>query len=101
MIVTGLVVNEKINIDRRYIKRVRAMLHDLTANGLNRATKNHFQTNSTHKNSDLHKLFIQRLRGSLAFIGQIRGTQDPAYRKYRHQLNSFLQKQSQEINPLT
>ena len=31
--VTGLVVNQKVNVDRRYIRNIRAVLHDLELNG--------------------------------------------------------------------
>ena len=40
--VTGIVVNEKLNVDRRYLKKVRAMLHSLQVNGLQKAGELHF-----------------------------------------------------------
>ena len=41
---TGLVVNEKVNVNRKLIRNVRAMIHDLKTNGINSAVQNHFQT---------------------------------------------------------
>ncbi|MCX7744823.1 MAG: reverse transcriptase family protein [Flavobacteriales bacterium] len=40
-IVTGMVVNEKLNVDRRYIRRIRAMLHDAEQNGIQMACWHH------------------------------------------------------------
>ncbi|MBX2931671.1 MAG: hypothetical protein KF781_06995 [Chitinophagaceae bacterium] len=40
--VTGLTVNKKVNIDRKLLKKIRAMLHDFTINGIDKATQKHF-----------------------------------------------------------
>lgn len=79
--VTGLVVNERVNIDRRYIKKARAMLHDLSKNGLESAALKHFGRQTT--NPALNTLFLNRLRASIAFIGQVRGAQDATYLKMK------------------
>ena len=42
MVVTGLKVNEKLNIDRSYKKQTRAMRHDLEKNGLEKAATTYF-----------------------------------------------------------
>ena len=41
--VTGLIVNEKVNIDRKLLKKIRAMLHALKTKGVNQAAYNHFK----------------------------------------------------------
>ena len=81
--VTGLTVNTKVNVDRRYLKRVRAMLHDSRMNGLEEATKRHFKLEGNPRSQQrLH--FVNRIEGSIAFIGQVRGKSDPVYQKMRH-----------------
>ena len=78
--VTGLVVNEKVNVNRKLIRNIRAMIHDLKTNGINSAAQNHFKTNMEVDVDITHK-FISRLFGFINFIGQVRGIQDGIYLK--------------------
>jgi RNA-directed DNA polymerase len=77
-IVTGLTVNEKVNVDRKLLKKIRAMLHDLTRNGIDSATKNHFNLKSAVETEHRAK-FIQRLQGYINFVGLVRGKNDALY----------------------
>ena len=74
--VTGLTVNEKVNVDRRLLKKIRAMCHDLSTNGLEAATRHHFQLRGSVTPKKL-ALFQRRLEGYLNFVGQVRGKDDP------------------------
>jgi len=78
-VVTGLTVNDQVNVDRRFLKKTRAMLHDLKCNGLDAAAQKHFASSTLH--SAQKHLFLSRLRGYIDFIGQIRGKQDATYLK--------------------
>ena len=78
--VTGLVVNEKVNVDRKLIRKIRAMIHDLNANGINAATKRHFGLQAKVRSRD-RELFRARLKGYIEFVGQVRGKDDPVYMK--------------------
>jgi RNA-directed DNA polymerase len=85
--VTGITVNSKVNVDRKLLKKTRAMLHDLTTNGLEVATQKHFKTvNNIPK---LKYKFLYRLDGYINFIGQIRGKEDPIYGKYKKALKAI------------
>jgi RNA-directed DNA polymerase len=77
--VTGLVVNDRVNVPRDLMKRVRAMLFDVGKNGVVIASFRHFREVSTER----EKLFLRRLWGYIQFIGQIRGAGDPKYRRFR------------------
>ena len=80
--VTGLTVNEKVNVDRKLLKKVRAMLHDLTTKGIDNATQRHF--NLKEEIETKHKAkFIHRLEGYINFIGQVRGKNDSLYSKQK------------------
>ena len=86
--VTGITVNEKVNVDRHFLKKTRAMLHDLQKNGPERAAQKHFEGSTL--NAQLKDLFLSRLRGYISFIGQVRGQQDTTFLKMKstfHQLN--------------
>ena len=77
--VTGLTVNEKVNINRKYIRKVRAILHSWETEGYENAAKKYFNK------YDRHRLNIPNLSNSIAgkieFIGSIRGKQDSIYIK--------------------
>ncbi len=78
--VTGLVVNEKVNVNRKLIRNVRAMIHDLKTNGIYSAAQNHFQTNKEVDEVMANK-FISRLYGFIHFVGQVKGKNDLIYLK--------------------
>lgn len=79
--VTGLTVNEKVNVDRKLLKKIRAMLHDLSTNGLDAATRRHFGLKTKVSTQD-RAHFINRLEGYINFVGQVRGKSDPVYEKF-------------------
>lgn len=89
--VTGLVVNEKVNIDRKTLKKIRAMLHHLKTQGIEAATKKHFNIENevTERQMDF---FINRLEGYINFVGQVRGKKDALYIKFKLSFQEFYQK---------
>jgi len=76
--VTGLVVNEKVNVDRVLMKKVRAMLHDLEQSGVDLAASRHHKFRTDYSASQTDS-FIRRLEGYINFIGQVRGKEDLVY----------------------
>lgn len=83
--VTGLTVNQKVNVDRTFLKKIRAMLHDLTTNGLEQATKRHLKSEvaTAHQATQ----FVHRLGGYISFVGQVRGKDDSLYINFKSTLN--------------
>lgn len=86
--VTGITVNQKVNVDRKLLKKIRAMLHDLSNNGLDVATKKHFNFTGAY-NLKYQQTFINRLEGYINFVGQVRGTTDPKYCLWKEQIEDF------------
>jgi len=86
--VTGLTVNEKVNVERKLLKKIRAMLHDMTKNGIETATRRHFHlkndTTPQHRGR-----FIYRLEGYINFVGQVRGKNDAGYLKMKQMFDDF------------
>lgn len=76
--VTGLTVNNKPNVSRKYIKKVRAMIHDWHTNGYVQAYIN----NSVIAEKQNKKVtqFAPALRGKIEFIGQVRSKDDCIYK---------------------
>ena len=85
--VTGVTVNKRLNVDRKFYKKVRAMLHDLKQNGIESATIKHFGL-ATKPNQAQCRFFIKRLEGYLSFIGQVRGADDPIYNRMKSSFNA-------------
>lgn len=85
--VTGLTVNEKANVDRKLLKKIRAMLHDFTVNGIDKATQKHFNLQGDIESKYKEK-FISRLEGYINFVGQVRGEEDSLYIKQKSALDA-------------
>ncbi len=77
-VVTGLTVNDKVNVNREFLKKTRAMLFDLRTNGLTTATSKHY-TLGKKPGKRLQNQFLAKLKGNIEFIGQIRGRDDRMY----------------------
>jgi RNA-directed DNA polymerase len=85
--VTGIKVNQKTNVDRRYIRNIRAILNDIKWNGLEKASLKHY------KLKEVDEMIVNRLllslRGKINFIGQVRGKSDLVYNKLRQELGQL------------
>jgi RNA-directed DNA polymerase len=86
--VTGLTVNEKVNVDRKLLKKIRAMLHDFKTNGLEPAVQRHFRTERVEPKHSAK--FIDRLGGYINFVGQVRGKSDVVYLTHKTAFNQLL-----------
>lgn len=61
-IVTGLIVNKKVNIKKDYIKRIRAMLHSWQKDGIAVATNKHFNFEFTFEEKNFKFNFIDKIK---------------------------------------
>lgn len=86
-VVTGLKVNEKVNINRKFIRTIRSMLFEWFSKGLEEASNNHFlkHTKQEQKYNDKIQSFQNILIGKISFLGMVKGKNDPNYIKFRHQ----------------
>lgn len=89
--VTGVVVNKRLNVDRKLLKKIRAMLFDLSTNGLAEACRHHFKLESPADKAHQQR-FLNRLRGYINFVGQVRGNTDIYYKKYLDAYRSIIPK---------
>lgn len=101
--VTGITVNQFPNLDRRFIRQIRAMLHAWEKFGLNKAETEFLKKYTLKKRERFEDLFIeddfleteknesyfkQVIRGKIEFLGMVRGKEDAIYQKY---LNQFFE----------
>ncbi|MCI4664083.1 MAG: reverse transcriptase domain-containing protein [Neomegalonema sp.] len=80
--VTGLTVNERPNVDRRRLSRIRAMIYAWGKFKLEGAAFAHFTKYSTKKPSNPAKYarqFRSKLYGELAYLKMVRGSEDPLF----------------------
>ncbi|SCZ51358.1 Trypsin-like peptidase domain-containing protein [Epibacterium ulvae] len=90
--VTGLIVNEKVNVKRKFVRDVRAMLHDWELNGFAAASVRHFN----EKRPDRGRLPEQEatnyewvVRGKIEFIRQVKGSTDQVFRRLAARFNAL------------
>jgi RNA-directed DNA polymerase len=92
-VVTGLVVNEKVNVSRRFIKNIRGAIHAYAKFGPEAAQKYFVekydkpQRRMTGKSPRL----LDVIRGKVEFVGMVRGIGDSVY--------EGLQRQYKELDP--
>lgn len=79
-IVTGIVVNEKLNVTRRFIREIRAMLYSWEKFGFADAEKN-WLTNCDFRNRPEWQAprFNWVLRGKVNHVGAVKGKSDATY----------------------
>lgn len=77
--VTGIIVNKKVNVDRTYIRNIRALLHHIKTEGLEKAAKKHYKVTSADQ--FLQQKLIFKVKGQIDFVGQVRGKEDEIYLK--------------------
>lgn len=86
-VVTGLIVNRKVNVSRTYIRNVRAMLHNWNQSGLAYASQR----------SGSPERFIRMLSGKLNFLKMVRGSAEPVYRNLNNRFETLIHSHSQYI----
>ena len=86
--VTGLIVNEKVNTYRRYVKQLRMWLYYIETYGYNKAEKIFRQDYIKEKGhvksfSNMYNV----LEGKLLYLKMVKGEQDPTYLKLQQRFD--------------
>lgn len=79
--VTGIKTNEKPNVDRKYIRTIRALLHQTRKMGLVESTTKFLRLNKVANAIEVDR-FLRVLQGRISYIGFVKGKDDSAYLKY-------------------
>lgn len=85
--VTGITVNEKVNINRKYIRKIRAILHNIETQGVITASVRYF--NLIEPDAIYASKLINSVRGKIEFIGFIRGRDDKIYTNFLNRILEF------------
>ncbi len=86
--VTGIIVNKKINVDRNYIRNIRAVLHHIKNEGIEEAAKKHYKVSLVDQ--FVQKKMLFKVMGQIDFVGQVRGKEDWIYLKLIDDFNSVV-----------
>lgn len=65
--ITGIIVNEKLSVERKLKKKLRAINHDILSNGLANATKRHFNLKD-NADEKIQKHFANKINGLNSFV---------------------------------
>lgn len=88
--VTGVVVNSKANIDRRYIRNIRGAINALQKYGPLAQTEFEHRISSDSPSTVALSAVIE---GRIAFVSMVRGKDDPLVQKLRGQLRAALRRE--------
>lgn len=90
MEVTGLSVNEKVNVRRAYVDEIRGILHSWEKFGLP-ATEAVFSTKTYKRqlHSGTRPTIQHVLRGKLLYLHMVKGLMDPVYNKLARKFNKL------------
>ena len=80
--VTGLKINEGLNVDRRFVRDVRSALYSVEKHGLAAAQKKYADKYGGTCSIDRY------LKGKIAWIGSVKGRSDPVYRALASRFNT-------------
>lgn len=80
--VTGLTVNLKPNVQRRYVRNLRAIFHSIRKHGINAAAENYVKIKNVSINDPAESL-KRYLKGKIEYLGQVKGKDDPVYIKFK------------------
>ncbi|GAB3638723.1 hypothetical protein GCM10027422_43130 [Hymenobacter arcticus] len=98
--VTGIVVNERPNVPREYVRQIRAMLHNWETKGYEAASttlRQHYPTSKAHARHQGKVPKLERvLAGKIAYLGMIRGKEDSVLVSISAKLTSLLVKLKEE-----
>ena len=92
--VTGVTVNDKLNVPKRFVNQIRAMLYIWKKHGLPAAQQT-WEEKNTHKNRGTGKdvpRFEQVVKGKIEYLGMIKGQDSQTYLRFLDQLGEMDQK---------
>ncbi len=99
--VTGLTVNERPNVKRRYVKQIRSMIYAWEKFGYEQASEESLaKYYSKHRASGENPEFKNVVRGKLLFLQMIKGPRDHVYVNLAKRFNALLPDEEKRLRYL-
>lgn len=103
-VVTGLTVNEFPNVSRKYVRQIRAMLHDWDVNGYEAAQEKHLlKREFIHRNPENPvPKFKEVVQGKISFLKMVRDSdyqEDEIYTRFLDKLNYLIERDGFGLSP--
>ena len=99
--VTGLMVTEKVNVSRRYVREIRSLLYIWERYGYEDACqaawKSYKQQHGKTKGHQNHVPLNKVLGGKLNYMKMVRGADDPLYQRFVNRYTSLQQRSKGDI----
>ncbi len=90
--VTGVKINAGLNIDRRYVRNIRAVLHSIETLGLAAAQ-------AKYDSKKGKGTLASHLRGKIAYLAHLKGQSDPVVRAVAQRYNKSFLSQPIKLSP--
>lgn len=89
--ITGIVINNFLNVKREFIREIRSMLHAWKKYGLENAQKVYLEKYNKHINVSFKNTYKLEnvLKGKIEYLGMVRGKQNGLYIKYLKELKKL------------
>lgn len=100
--VTGLLVNDKVNVSRNYINQLRQWLHYWEIFGYDRAYQYFLQQYAAGKNEPLDRKpnMAMVLEGKLLYLKMVKGDADSTYLKLKNRLDNLTSNQKHMLEKI-
>ncbi|MFN5884471.1 MAG: hypothetical protein ACK445_03945, partial [Bacteroidota bacterium] len=86
--VTGIKVNERLNISRYYIRNLRAVIHQMRVHAAEAVVCRYLKLPDTTQINTAHvKKMLSSVQSKIAWVGMVRGKADPIYLRLQTQFN--------------
>lgn len=93
MSVTGVKVNEKMNVNRSYIRKIRSILNCIEKNGTNiKEAEMIFAEKYRNRKYKSSSNMFRTLRGMIDYVGHIKGNDDLVFNKLAKRYNTLANK---------
>lgn len=98
--VTGIVVNEKLNINKDYIKNIRAMLHSIRTKDFIFTYKRNFKDKTRITKQKAKSKLFNYIQGKLNYMKMVRGFNDKLFLKYAREFNELFDVQLFDVDAI-
>ena len=89
--VTGVIVNKRTNVDRRFVRQIRAMLHSLQTLGPDGAQAKFEEVDGKDRWPGASPKFVDVVNGKLAYLAMVRGQNDDLVSRLKIQFANLLE----------